>query len=92
MVNVRAAAICVCYIQNASAAQIGYAVRRLRRKVPDVFVLIALLGGRDPAEDKEQFRKASHADVIETSLEGVRDCLVERARRKKTPASADGNG
>jgi hypothetical protein len=78
--------ICVCYIENASAAQIGYAVRRLRRKVPDAFILIALLAGRDRVEDKEQLRQASHADAIETSLEGVRDSLVGQAARVKTPA------
>jgi len=82
------AAICVCYIENVSAAQIGYAVRRLRRKAPDAFVLIALLAGGDLVEDKEQLRVASHANAIEISLEGVRECLVGRARYEKTLASA----
>jgi len=86
------AAICVCYIENASAAQIGYAVRRLRRKVPNAFILIALLAERDLAEDKEPLRQASHADAIEISLEGVRDCLVGHARSEETPASAARNG
>jgi predicted PurR-regulated permease PerM len=83
-------AICICYIENASPAQIAYAVRRLRRKVPQAFILIALLAGRDLAEDKQQLRQASHADAIETSLEGVRDCLVGRANA--APASAEQNG
>ena len=78
--------ICFCYIENASAAQIGYAVRRLRRKVPDAFILIALLAGHEVLADKEQLRQASHADAIETSLEGVRDCLAGHAEREKTPA------
>jgi predicted PurR-regulated permease PerM len=86
------AAICVCYIENASAAQIGYAVRRLRRKVPQAFILIALLAGRDLVEDKEQLRQESHADAIETSLEGVRNCMVEQAKRVSTRASAEQNG
>ena len=80
-------AICVCYIENASAAQIGYAVRRLRRKEPQAFILVALLAGQGLAEDKEQLRQASHADAIETSLEGVRDCLVGQAKREEAPAS-----
>jgi predicted PurR-regulated permease PerM len=84
-------AICVCYIENASAAQIAYAVRRLRRKVPQAFILIALLAGRDLVADKEQLRQASHADAIEVSLEGVRDCLVGQAKRA-APASAEPNG
>jgi hypothetical protein len=85
-------AICVCYIENASAAQIAYAVRRLRRKVPQAFILIALLAGRDLVDDeKVKLRQASHADAIEVSLEGVRDCLVGQAR-KAAPASAEQNG
>lgn len=84
-------AICVCYIENASAAQIAYAVRRLRRKVPQAFILIALLASRDLVEDeKVKLRQDSHADAIEVSLEGVRDCLVGQART--APASAEQNG
>jgi len=71
-------AICVCFIESASAAQIGYAVRRLRRKVPEAFILIALLGNRGTSEDAEQLREASKADAIETTLEGVRACLVDQ--------------
>jgi predicted PurR-regulated permease PerM len=85
-------AICVCYIENASVAQIAYAVRRLRRKVPQAFILIALLAGRDLVADKEQLRQASHADAIGFSLEGVRDCLVGQAKRIAPPPSAEQNG
>jgi predicted PurR-regulated permease PerM len=85
-------AICVCYIENASVAQIAYAVRRLRRKVPQAFILIALLAGRDLVADKEQLRQASHADAIGVSLEGVRDCLVGQAKRIAPPPSAEQNG
>ena len=82
-------AICVCYIESASAAQIGYAVRRLRRKVPKVFILIALLGNHGVREEIEQLRQASHADAIETTLEGVRECLVAQAKRTLTPPSPE---
>ena len=73
-------AICVCYIESASAAQIGYAVRRLRRKVPEAFILIALLGNHGLGEETDQLRQASNADAIETTLEGVRECLVSHAK------------
>ena len=85
-------AICVCYIENASAAQIAYAVRRLRRKVPQAFILIALLAGRDLAENgRDKLRQTSHADAIEVSLEGVRECLVGRAKRVSTLSSVEQN-
>lgn len=73
-------AICVCFIESASAAQIGYVVRRLRRKVPEAFILIALLGNHDLGEETEQLRQASKADAIETTLDGLRECLVSHAK------------
>jgi hypothetical protein len=79
-------AICVCYIEGASAAQIGYAVRRLRKKAPQAFILISLLGKRALGEEADKLRQASNADAIETSLEGVRACLVSQATRAKAPA------
>ena len=78
-------AICVCFIESVSAAQIGYAVRRLRRNVPGVFILIALLGNRDSGEDTEQLRQASKADAIEATLEGVRECLVGHTKQARLP-------
>ncbi len=78
-------AICVSYIESATAAQIGYAVRRLRRKVPEAFILIALLGKHGVAEEAEQLRQASNADAIETTLEGVGECLVRHAHRAFEP-------
>jgi predicted PurR-regulated permease PerM len=74
-------AFCVCYIGSASAAQIAYAVRRLRRKVPQAFILIALLGNHGLDQETDRLRQASNADVIETTLEGVRECLVSQATR-----------
>ena len=80
-------AICVCYIESASAAQIGYAVRRLRRKVPHAFILIALLGNHSLGEETEQLRYASNADAIDTTLAGVRECLVSHAKKPFDPRS-----
>ena len=83
-------AICVCFIESASAAQIGYAVRRLRRKVPEVFIVIALLGNDGLAEGPEQLRLASKADAIETTLEGVRECLVGLTKQARSSPAPKG--
>ena len=80
-------AICVCYIESASAAQIGYAVRRLRRKVPHAFILIALLGNHSLEEETEQLRHTSNADAIYTTLTGVRECLVNHTKKAFDPRS-----
>jgi hypothetical protein len=82
-------AICVCFIESASAAQIGYAVRRLRRKVPEAFILIALLGNHGLGEETEQLRQASKADAIETTLEGLRECLVGQTKHARLPPSPE---
>jgi len=85
-------AICVSYIESATAAQIGYAVRRLRRKIPEAFILIALLGNRSVGEEADQLRQASNADAIETTLEGVRECLVGHAQRAFEPPTPEKAG
>lgn len=38
------ALICLCYVEYATRAQIHYALRRIRRRVPDVAVIVALFG------------------------------------------------
>ena len=47
------ALICLCYIENATSAQVRYAVRRIRRRVPDVFIVLALLGNADESDTQE---------------------------------------
>ena len=51
------------------------------RKVPQAFILIALLGNHDLGEETDQLLQASNADAIETTLEGVRECLVTHVIR-----------
>jgi hypothetical protein len=38
------ALICLCYVGNPSAAQIRYAIRRIRRRASDTPILVSLLG------------------------------------------------
>jgi predicted PurR-regulated permease PerM len=47
------ALICLCYVEHATPAQIRYAVRRIRRRAPDVLILVALFGNteRIPSEE-----------------------------------------
>jgi hypothetical protein len=39
--------VCLCFVGSATSAQIGYAVRRLRRKLPEAFILVALIGAAE---------------------------------------------
>ena len=65
------ALICLCYIGGASAAQINYAVRRIRRTMPEVLILVALL--RNGAEKQNG---APNTDFVGGSLQATVDRVV----------------
>ncbi|MFY9838733.1 MAG: AI-2E family transporter [Xanthobacteraceae bacterium] len=45
--------VCLCYVENVSAARIRYAVGRIRRKSLDVRIIVALLGDVFEGNDQE---------------------------------------
>ena len=47
--------VCLCYVENVSAAQIRYAVRRIRRKIADARIVAALLWDAYDANDQDSF-------------------------------------
>lgn len=47
--------VCLCYVENVSAAQVRYAVRRLRRKIADARIIVALLWDAVEVSDQETF-------------------------------------
>ena len=61
------ALVCVCYVENATAAQIRYAIRRLRRKAPKATIVVVLVVNTDNMSNSEG-PQASHFDFIERSL------------------------
>src|SRR5262245_373381 len=50
------ALICLCYLEDASPAQIQYAIRRIRRRVPDVDILVTLFGDAEMPEGEDTER------------------------------------
>jgi predicted PurR-regulated permease PerM len=62
------ALVCVCYVGNATAAQIRYAIRRLRRKAPKAIILVTLVGNTDNIGNSEDPRAALPFDFVERSL------------------------
>ena len=58
------ALICLCYIEDVSPAQIRYAIRRIRRRVPDVPILVALFGDTDQMEAAGRFRKGGFCRAL----------------------------
>jgi predicted PurR-regulated permease PerM len=74
--------ICVVYLDHQSLASVRYSVRRLRKKSPNVPIVICLWGSSDLAPMIE----AAHADATVSSLREVVDFCV--ASEGKSPINA----
>ena len=75
------ALICLCYVGNATSAQIGYAIRRIRRKAPDAFILVSLFGNDESIEGLDQ---QGDMDVALQSLHTTVDKIVAAVIRIDT--------
>ena len=64
--------ICLCYIEYASPAQIRYATRRIRRRIPEVAILVALFGNAERFEDDEE----AGAEFVQQSLRETVDKIL----------------
>ncbi len=75
--------ICICYIENATSAQIRYAVRRLRRKVPKAFIVTALVGKGDLLGRAEELMPAGISESAHRTLDGTLKQIVEMAKNSE---------
>ena len=71
--------ICLCYVEYATPAQIRYAIRRIRRRVPEVSILVALLGNVERFEDDETF---ADAEFVQQSLRETVDKILAVALKQ----------
>jgi hypothetical protein len=62
------ALICLCYVENATPAQIRHAIRRLRRKAPEAFILVTLVGDTTNSDGREDLAVAADIDFVKASL------------------------
>ena len=70
------ALVCLSYLNAANPAQIRYAVRRLRRKLPRVHIMVGLWNGIDTAEKASVLQESSKADMFASTLrEATRICI-----------------
>jgi hypothetical protein len=75
------ALICLCYIEHATPAQIRYAIRRIRRRSPDLLILVALFGNAERIEGEEE----SGAEFIQQSLREAVTQIVAVANKDAEP-------
>ena len=67
---------CICYIENATSAQMHYAVRRLRRKTPQATIITLLI------QDNDETKPAAADELIQRSLEAAVNRIIEIARTR----------
>ncbi len=72
------ALICLCYIENATSAQIRYAIRRLRRKAPAAFIVVSLVGAAD-AIDEQPIREFANVELVKQSLAQTVARIIEES-------------
>jgi hypothetical protein len=84
--------VCLCFIGDTTGAQIHYAVRRLRRKMPQAFILLTLIGNTTAFD--EDFRSSAGIGSIQTSLRGTRSEILKvvtgNREQVQTPLAAVG--
>ena len=66
--------ICLCYLEAATPAQIRYAIRRIRRRIPDVSIIVASLGRPVSVEDDEV--STAGAESVQDSLSATIDKVM----------------
>jgi hypothetical protein len=79
--------VCLCYLETASAGQVRYSIRRLRRLSPNVKVLVAMFrAGLEMADRPE------HVEIVEGKFSTVIARVTAMAKSQSSPESAPGSG
>jgi predicted PurR-regulated permease PerM len=73
--------ICLCYLGNATSAQVGYAIRRVRRKAPRALIVVCLFGNAASIEGLDQY---GDLEVVTLSLHATVEKIVTAAIRLET--------
>ena len=86
--------VCVCYLATVTPAQIRYSIRRLRRKVPDKFILVTMAGAAD-VDEKSLFPPGERGNLVQGSLSEtvmkIRSIAVSADKHKETRSDEPGS-
>jgi predicted PurR-regulated permease PerM len=81
--------VCLCYVEEATPAQIRYTLRRLRRNVPDAHILVSLLGSGRKGGNAAELPDGGNASVVTGTLretvEAIRALAIASERRQVRP-------
>jgi predicted PurR-regulated permease PerM len=81
------ALVCLCYVENATSAQIRYAIRRLRRKAPRAIILVSLVGVTDGI-DEQSLRECANVEFVKQSLAKTVERILEKSTAVKPTSIA----
>jgi hypothetical protein len=82
--------VCLSYLNTTNPAQIRYAVRRLRRKLPRARIMVGLWTGSDAAERSATLMESSKADIWASTLrDAIRACIVSARPDIDAPPDLD---
>jgi hypothetical protein len=80
-------------VEEATPAQIRYALRRLRRNVPDAHILVSLLGNGRKGEDAAELPGGANASVVNGTLretvEAIKALAIACERASGSPRVAE---
>jgi predicted PurR-regulated permease PerM len=72
--------VCLCYLSAVTSAKIRYAVRRLRRKAPDAFIVVTLARATDERDFENSIRDSNRVVLVSGSLADTPAKVLEIAR------------
>jgi predicted PurR-regulated permease PerM len=72
--------VCLCYLENATPAQVHYAARRIRRKAPHARVLVALFGGSEKLGGPQLPDSFAGLDLVGGALRDAVERVADFAR------------
>ncbi|MBR0883646.1 AI-2E family transporter [Bradyrhizobium liaoningense] len=72
--------VCLSYLNASNPAQVRYAVRRLRRKLPRASILVGLWSGTGDSQRAVSVKESSKADVLASTLREATRVCIEAAR------------
>jgi predicted PurR-regulated permease PerM len=85
------ALVCLCYVEDATSAQIRYALRRLRRKAPDAYILVTMLGAAANIEAREALQGFPNTGVVESLDETVAQVRTAASGQQDRAPPPDAN-
>jgi predicted PurR-regulated permease PerM len=82
------ALVCLSYLDASHAAHMRYAVRRLRRKLPQARIMIGCWTSPDDAVRLEALREGAKADLFASTIREATRICIEESRPSDQPFAA----